>query len=269
MLHSEMQHKIRKKTMPGVENRVALITGASRGIGLATARLFEERGAKVVGVARSEDALQKSGLKCYCAADLSTKEGCQKAVETAIREFGKIDIMVVNHGLGSAHEKTIQEQDSIDLYQKTMATNIDGPYYLCRYAMPHMVESKYGRIVFTSSTAGLEGGTEHAGCSYNTSKAALLGLMRSVCQDGGIHNITSNAVCPGWVRTEMAEISAQTEADRRGITKEEVWTEWSALYPPKRVATPNEVAHTILFLSSEESSGVSGESIRVALGSCF
>eukprot|EP00547_Thalassionema_nitzschioides_P016189 CAMPEP_0194242374 /NCGR_PEP_ID=MMETSP0158-20130606/7930_1 /TAXON_ID=33649 /ORGANISM="Thalassionema nitzschioides, Strain L26-B" /LENGTH=255 /DNA_ID=CAMNT_0038977445 /DNA_START=1 /DNA_END=768 /DNA_ORIENTATION=- len=255
--------------MPGVKDRVALVTGASRGIGLATARLLEEGGAKVVGVARSEDALKKSGLKSYCVADLSTQEGCRTAVDTTIREFGRIDILVANHGLGSAHEKPIHEQASIDVYRQTMAANIDGPYYLCHYAMPHMVAAKYGRVVFTSSTAALEGGTEHAGSSYNTSKAALLGLMRSVCQDGGIHNITSNAVCPGWVRTEMAEISAQTEADKRGITKEEVWTEWSAIYPPKRVATPNEVAHTILFLSSEESSGVSGESIRVALGSCF
>ena len=90
--------------------------------------------------------------------------------------------------------------------------------------------------------------------------------MRSVAQDGGAHGITSNAVLPGWVRTEMAENSALAEAKERGITPEEVWAERSAIYPPNRVATPQEIAEVIAFLASEESSGVSGESITVALG---
>ncbi len=91
--------------------------------------------------------------------------------------------------------------------------------------------------------------------------------MRSAATDGGAHGITANAVLPGWVRTEMAERSALAEAQQRGITTDQVWQERAALYPPKRVATPEEVAHMIAFLASEESSGVSGESIRVALGS--
>lgn len=78
--------------------------------------------------------------------------------------------------------------------------------------------------------------------------------------------MTANAVLPGWVKTEMADRSAKAEAKQRGMTKEQVWNERAALYPPKRVVTPEEVAHTILFLASEESSGVSGESIRVSLG---
>ena len=93
--------------------------------------------------------------------------------------------------------------------------------------------------------------------------------MRSVCQDGGPYGVTANAVLPGWVRTEMAERSAEAEAKEKGVTKEEIWKERSALYPPKRVVTPEEVAHTILFLASEESSGISGESIRVSLGCPF
>jgi len=93
--------------------------------------------------------------------------------------------------------------------------------------------------------------------------------MRSVAQDSGPFGVTSNAVLPGWVRTEMAERSAQAEAEERGISPKQVWEERAALYPPGRVATPQEVAEMIAFLASEESSGVSGQAITVALGSIW
>jgi len=90
-----------------------------------------------------------------------------------------------------------------------------------------------------------------------------------VAQDAGPHNVTSNAVLPGWVRTEMAERSARAEAEQRGVSVGEVWAERDSLYPPGRVVTPREVAEVIAFLASEEASGVSGESITVALGSIW
>ena len=93
--------------------------------------------------------------------------------------------------------------------------------------------------------------------------------MRSVAQDAGPYGVTSNAVLPGWVRTQMAETSAREEAERRGVTPDEVWAERAALYPAGRVVTPEEVAEVIAFLASEESSGVSGEAITVALGSVW
>ena len=148
-----------------------------------------------------------------------------------------------------------------------MRVNLDGPFHLSRLVLPGMIERQYGRMVYTSSTAGLI--AEHAGSAYNSSKHGLLGLMRSVAQDAGRYNITSNAVLPGWVRTEMAERSARQEATDRGITADQVWIERAALYPPGRVASPQEVAEMIAFLASEESSGVSGEAIRVALGSVW
>jgi NAD(P)-dependent dehydrogenase (short-subunit alcohol dehydrogenase family) len=130
-----------------------------------------------------------------------------------------------------------------------------------------MVERGYGRVVYTSSTAGLV--AEHAGSAYTSAKHGLIGLMRAVAQDAGAHGVTSNAVLPGWVRTEMAERSARAEAEGRGISPEQVWDERAALYPAGRVATPEEVAALIAFLASEEASGVSGEAIRVALGSVW
>ena len=251
--------------MAGVEGRVALITGGSRGIGRSAAELLSARGARVMCVARSRDELEDAGFD-YSVADLGNLEGCAQAVAEAEARLGPIDIFVCNHGIGSAHERVIWEQDP-ELWGETMRINLDGPYHLSRLISQGMIERGYGRVVYTSSTAGLV--AEHAGSAYNSSKHGLLGLMRSVAQDGGAYGITSNAVLPGWVRTEMAERSARQEATDRNIATEQVWQERAAMYPPGRVVTPEEVAEMIAFLASEESSGVSGEAIRVALGSVW
>ena len=247
--------------MAGVEGRVALITGGGRGIGRATAELLASRGALVMCVARSKDELEETGLE-YSVADLGTAEGCAHAVADAEKRLGPIEIVICNHGIGSAHERVIWEQDP-DVWSETMRVNLDGPFHLSRLVLRGMIERQYGRVVFTSSTAGLV--AEHGGSAYNSSKHGLLGLMRSVALDGGSFGITSNAVLPGWVRTEMAERSARQEAKDRDITADQVWQERAASYPPGRVVTPREVAEMIAFLASEESSGVSGEAIRVAL----
>ena len=251
--------------MAGVEGRVALISGAGRGIGRATVDLLKSRGAIVMAVSRSEKELAALGTE-YIAADLGTVEGCTLAVEQTVQRLGPIDIFVCNHGIGSAHEKVIWEQDE-QTWRETMRINLDGPYTLSRLVTKIMIGQGYGRIVYTSSTAGEV--AEHAGSAYNSSKSGLLGLMRSVAQDAGAFGVTSNAVLPGWVRTEMAERSARAEAAERNLTDEQVWAERAALYPPGRVVTPEEVAEMIAFLASEESSGVNGQSITVALGSIW
>jgi len=251
--------------MAGVENRIALVTGAGRGIGRAAAELLAARGARVMGVSRSEQELAALGLE-YTVADLGTPEGCALAVAETERRLGPIDILVCNHGIGSAHERVIWEQDP-KVWDETLRINLDGPFHLSRLVVRGMVERGYGRLVYTSSTAGLV--AEHAGSAYTAAKHGLIGLMRSVAQDAGAHGITSNAVLPGWVQTEMAERSARAEAQERSVTPEQVWRERAALYPPGRVATPQEVAEMIAFFASEESSGVSGEAVRVALGSVW
>jgi NAD(P)-dependent dehydrogenase (short-subunit alcohol dehydrogenase family) len=248
--------------MAGVEGRIALVTGAGRGIGRETAELLANRGARVMAVARSENELRETGMD-YVAADLGTLEGCERAVAETLRRLGPVEIFVCNHGIGSAHEKVIWEQETAT-WEETMRINLDGPFFLSRLIVKHMVEQKYGRVVYTSSTAGQV--AEFAGSAYNCSKHGLIGLMRSVARDAGAFDVTSNAVLPGWVRTAMAERSARAEARAAGITVEEVWRQREALYAPGRVATPREVAETIAFLVTEEASGVSGQAVTVALG---
>jgi len=248
--------------MAGVEGRVVLVTGAGRGIGRAVVELLAARGARVMAAARSDAELRATGLS-FVTADLGTQEGCERAVDETERQLGPVDVLICNHGLGSAHERVLWEQTD-KTWRDSMSINLDGPFFLTRRVMPSMVDRGYGRLVYTSSTAAVV--AEHAGCAYNSSKSGLLGLMQSAAADGGAYGITANAVLPGWVRTAMAERSARAEADERGVTTQQVWQERGRLYPPGRVATPLEVAEMIAFLATEEASGVSGESIRVALG---
>jgi 3-hydroxybutyrate dehydrogenase len=245
--------------------RGALVTGAGRGIGKATALLLAERGFRVMATARSKDELSQLGLD-YVIGDVAVAGDCERVVAETRERLGPISVLVNNAGFGSAAEREIWQQD-VAAWRQTLAVNLDGPFYLCRAAVGGMVEQGYGRCVFVSSTAGVV--ADVAMTAYCASKAGLLGLMRGVAQDAGPHGVTSNAVLPGWVRTEMAEVSAREEAERRGIEAEDVWRERASSYPPGRVVTPKEVAETIAFLCSEESSGINGEEITVALGSTW
>jgi len=211
--------------MSGVEGKVAMVTGGSQGIGRVTAELLSSRGAKVMCVARNEETLAEVGLD-YSVADMGTAEGCAIAIAETEQRLGPIDIVVCNHGIGSAHERVVWEQD-VEIWEETMRINLDGPFHLSRLVLPGMVERRYGRVVFTSSTAGQY--AEPAGSAYNCSKHGLLGLMRSVAQDGGAFGITSNAVLPGWVRTEMAERSATQEAKDRGMMRVVLSPRWRLL----------------------------------------
>ncbi len=241
---------------------VALVTGGGRGIGREAALLLAQAGVRVMIVARSEQELASVGLD-YVAADLGTPEGCARAVSETERRLGPIDMLVCNHGIGSAHERLIWEQDPA-VWRETLRVNLDGPFELARLTVGGMCQRGFGRLVFTSSTAGEK--AERAGSAYTASKHGVIGLARAIAQDAGPHGVTSNAVLPGWVRTAMAERSAHAEAQRRGITAEQVWRERAAIYPQNRVLEPREVAEVIAFLCSAAAGGVNGEAITVALG---
>jgi NAD(P)-dependent dehydrogenase (short-subunit alcohol dehydrogenase family) len=244
---------------------VALVTGGGRGIGREAALLLTDAGARVMITARSEQELAAVGVD-YVVADLGAAGECDRVTAQTEGRLGPIDILIVNHGIGSAHERVIWEQEP-KVWRETMRVNLDAPFELSRLVVGGMVERGAGSIVYTSSTAGLV--AEHAGSAYTASKHGLLGLMRAVAQDAGPFGVRSNAVLPGWVRTEMAERSALAEAERREITTDQVWAERAASYPPGRVLTPREVAEVIVFLSSDNASGVNGEAVSVALGSSW
>ncbi|HUZ83518.1 MAG TPA: SDR family oxidoreductase [Gaiellales bacterium] len=245
-----------------MRGRVALVTGGGRGIGRETALLLAAAGARVMTVSRSEAELAAVGLD-HVVADLGTADGCALAVSETERRLGPIDLLVCNHGIGSAHERLVWEQDP-EVWRETLRINLDGPFELARLTAGGMCERGFGRLVFTSSTAGQV--AERAGSAYTASKHGLIGLARAVAQDAGPFGVTSNAVLPGWVRTAMAERSAAAAADRRGVTVEQVWRERAALYPPNRVLEPREVAEVIAFLCGDAAAGVNGEAITVALG---
>ena len=213
-------------------------------------------------VSRNATELAAVGLE-YVVADLGTAEGCALAVAETEHRLGPIDVLVVNHGIGSAHERLVWEQDP-EVWRETMRINLDGPFELARLTLGGMCQRGFGRVVFTSSTAGEK--AERSGSAYTASKHGVIGLARAVAQDAGPFGVTSNAVLPGWVRTAMAERSAQTEAQRRGVSVDQVWLERAAIYPQKRVLEPREVAEVIVFLCSDAAAGVNGEAITVALG---
>lgn len=245
-----------------MRGRVALVTGGGRGIGREAALLLAAAGAKVMNVARSEAELREVGID-YVAADLGTPEGCARAVAETEQRLGPIDLLVCNHGIGSAHERLVWEQDPA-VWRETMRINLDGPFELARLTVGGMCQRGFGRLVFTSSTAGEK--AERSGSAYTASKHGLIGLARAIAQDAGPFGVTSNAVLPGWVKTAMADRSAKTESERRGISIEQVWRERAAIYPQNRVLEPREVAEVIVFLCSDAATGVNGEAITVALG---
>src|SRR5271155_4303979 len=142
--------------------RVALVTGGGRGIGREAALLLAGAGARVMVVSRNVDELSSVGLE-YVAADLGTPEGCALAVAETERRLGPIDVLVVNHGIGSAHERLVWEQDP-EVWRETMRVNLDGPFELARLTVGGMCKRGFGRVRFTSSTAGEK--AERSGSAY-------------------------------------------------------------------------------------------------------
>ena len=250
--------------------RVALVTGAGRGIGRVTALALAEAGARVMAVARTQGQLDELAAAhpaiSSFAVSLDTADGCRTAVEETRARLGPIHILVSNAGIGSSAERPLWEQDPA-VWRASMALNLDAPFHLMRLAAPDMIAAGAGRIVVVASTAGLFGAPAMTG--YCTSKHGVIGLVRAAALDLAPHGVTCNVVNPGWVRTEMAEQSAQTHARRQGVSVEEIWAERARSYAAGRIPTAEEVADAIRYLAGPRASGISGETITVALGNVW
>ena len=252
-----------------LSGRVALVTGASSGIGRATAILLAERGARVMAVARNEARLaevgQRAGVETLALA-LETPEACGRAVDETRRRLGPVAILVNNAGRGGFLDLPIWEEVP-ENWRATLAINLDAPFELTRLAARDMKEIGWGRVIMVSSTAGEVGAP--AMSAYCASKHGLLGLMRAVAHDLAKIGATCNAVLPGWVRSEMAEQDARQEAARRGVAVEQVWAERAAAYPGGRVLEPEDVARVIAFLAGTDAAAINAEAITVSHGSLW
>jgi 3-hydroxybutyrate dehydrogenase len=246
--------------------RVAIVTGASKGIGRATAVALAQRGARVLAVGRSESDLatlaSETGAEVL-AVSLATTEGCARTVEEAHRRLGPVDILVNNAGIDLDGGRAIWEQ-RVEDWEQTLALNLHAPFTLTRLVSGEMVRRGWGRVVMVGSTAGQVAAPGMT--AYCTSKHGLVGLMRAVAQDVAPFGVTCNAVMPGWVKTAAADRSASAEAQASGRSVEEIWAQRAASYPAGRVLVPGEIAEVIAFLASDAASGVNGEPVTVALG---
>lgn len=246
--------------------RVALVTGASSGIGRATVAELRGRGFQVMAVARRHERLEALAAEtgaAFHACSLDSVEGCAAAIEATRRTFGPLQVLVNNAATGAAGDSSVLDVGP-DAWRATMTLNLDAPMWLTQLAAADMVAGGWGRIVMVSSTAGQTGGAGMV--AYCASKHGLLGIMRAAAVDLAAFGVTCNAVLPGWVRTEMAERSALAEADATGEDVQQVWQRRAASYPAGRLVTEGDVACAIAFLASDEAGGVNGQALAVTGG---
>ena len=238
--------------------RVVLITGATRGLGRATAGRFLERGARVAVNARTRDRAEglanELGSKAYAApGDISDRQTVQTLVADIVQQFGRLDVLVNNAAIASA---TRFEQLTEDEWRATIDTNLTGAFFCMQAVVPAMNRQGYGRIINVSSLAGRSVSTL-GGAHYTTSKAGLLGLTRAGAKELGLHGITVNAVCPGLFDTELTHANATEE--RLNAVKQ--------TFPIPRLGKPEEVADLICFLASESAGYITGASFDINGGS--
>ena len=238
------------------ENKTAVITGGSRGIGLAIAEKLAQGGANIAilyvgdeseGISAKEQ-LEKYGTKVeqyFC--DVSNYEASGQVVEKVIEEFGGIDILVNNAGI--TRDKLVLNMDEKD-FDAVINVNLKGTFNMIKHTYKHFMKKRYGRIISTSSIVGLGGNAGQA--NYSASKAGIIGLTKSVAKELAARGVTVNAVAPGFIATDMTNVLSDKVKDSM-----------KAQIPAKHIGSTEDVANAVAFLASDEASYITGEVIRV------
>jgi len=237
-----------------LKDKVAVITGSGRGIGAATAIRLAEEGAKIVlndinkenAEKIAEEIKNKGSDAVVVIVDITRMDNSEKLIDTAIEEFGKIDILVNNAGLN--RDMLIKDMTEKD-WDDVVDLDLKSTFFCCKFASKYMVDRKYGKIINVSSRAWL-GNPGQA--NYSAAKAGVVGLTKALSMELGRYNITVNAVAPGMIETDLVKSHPKYDQLVERALKNT---------PLKRVGQPSEVANVILFLSSDESSYVSGNII--------
>ncbi|HEV2063390.1 MAG TPA: 3-oxoacyl-[acyl-carrier-protein] reductase [Thermoanaerobaculia bacterium] len=244
--------------MKRFEGKIALVTGASRGIGEAVARRLAGEGATVIAAARSADALEKvvssiastGGKASVLALDLADPASIEAGVKSALAAHGQIDVLVNNAGVT---EDNLILRMSREAWDRVLATNLTGVFLLTQAVVKSMVRKRYGRIVNVTSIVGLMGNAGQA--NYAASKAGLVGLTKSVARELASRNVTCNAVAPGFIATAMTE--KMTDEARAALTGQ---------IPLDRLGAADDVAAAVAYLTSDEASYVTGHVLNVSGG---
>ena len=243
--------------------RTALITGASRGIGRAIALRYAEEGADLFLTATKRTLLEETqalaeahGAKVtlHCA-DLSRHDEALAMVDAALAALGNIDILVNNAGVYKAARLVDTSAEDFD---RVMRVNVYGLFHVMQRVLRHMQARGRGKVVNIASTAGKWGSMNQS--AYNASKHAVVGLTRCAALEMGAHGINVNAICPGFVQTDMLE-EFRAHGDILGMPFEKVMEAGLARVPQKRFLQPREIAELALYLASAESDGMTGQSL--------
>lgn len=246
-----------------LKGKVALITGASRGVGLTIAKTFAKEGAKLALCSRSEADMKlaakgigKNAQPLAC--DVTKPEEIEAMVAKAVKHFGHVDVLVNN--AGDAISAPLDKTD-LDLWRRMIETNLTSVYLCCKAVYPHMKKRKEGRIINIASIAGKIGGKYIS--AYSASKHGVIGLTRSLAQELSDDGITCNAICPGYLDTPMTERSIRNITQKTGMSYHQAKRVLEGENPQRRLIPPEEVASLALFLASEAAAGITGEAINI------